>query len=513
MQKLSSNHLIATNTMLLYLRMIITVVISLYISRVVLNILGVIDFGIYNVVGGIVIMFGFLNSAMTASTQRFLTFELGKGNEARLKQVFSISVSLHILIAFIILLLSETVGVWFLNTKLMIPAGRLYAANWVFQLSVFTLIITILGVPFDAAIIAHERMKILAFTSIAEVILKLLVVYLLALFGFDKLIFYAVLIFFVSLIVRIVYIIYCFTKFQESHYRFFWEKKLVAQMTGFAGWNLLGVFAGIGYNQGVNVLLNLFFGPVINAARGISFQVMGAVNQLVTNFQIAVNPSITKTFAEADEDKMYKLIFTSAKFSFYLLLLFILPLIIELKLVLSLWLKNVPEYTESFTRLILIDVLICSLSGPLQILAQATGRIRNYQLIVSIILLLNLPLSYLLLKKGFAPQSTFIMSIALSVVALIARLMVLKLSIEFPVKSFLTKVVFTVTLITLIILPLPIYLQKIVTHSLAQFLLVGISSIVSLLFAIWFIGLSSLERLTIKGYFSPIFYKMKNIKS
>jgi O-antigen/teichoic acid export membrane protein len=507
MHKASSNSRIATNTLLLYVRMIITVIVSLYISRVVLNILGVTDFGIYNVVGGIVVMFGFLNSAMAASTQRFLTFELGKRDKLRLEQVFSISVSLHIIIALIILLLSETVGLWFLNTKLSIPADRLPAANWVFQFSVFTLLITILGVPFDAAIIAHERMKVLAFTSIAEVLLKLLVVYLLHLFGFDKLVMYAVLLFLVSLIVRIVYTLYCFKKFPESHYRFFWEKKLFVQMSGFAGWNLLGVFAGIGYNQGVNVLLNIFFGPVINAARGISFQVMGAVNQLVTNFQIAVNPSITKSYADQDEAKMYKLIFSSAKFSFYLLLLFILPLIIELKLVLLFWLKNVPAYTEVFTRLILIDILICSLSGPLQILAQATGRVRNYQLVVSIILLLNLPFSYLLLKLGYSPEATFIVSIVLSVVALLARLIVLRALTQFPAGIFLKRVLLTVILVTLVIIPIPIFIQKTVTHNFTQFILVGLSSMASLIFAVWFIGLTVMERLSVKGYLNKLLKK------
>lgn len=500
----TDNKRIVKNTISLYFRMIITMVISLYTSRIVLNALGVSDFGIYNVVGGVVIMFGFLNSAMASSTQRFLAFELGRKDNVRLRQVFSISVTLHIFISIIIVLLSETLGVWFLNTRLTIPAERLAAANWVFQFSVLTSVLTVLSVPYDAAIIAHERMNVFAYISILEVSLKLGVVFLLQLFGYDKLVLYAILIFLVSLILRIVYGTYCTRNFKESHYRFFWEKKLFTEMTSFAGWNLFGVFAGIGYGQGVNILLNIFFGPLVNAARGIAFQVMGAVNQLVTNFQIAVFPPITKAYVSNDEKNMYRLIFASSKFSYYLLLLFIIPLFIEAKEILAFWLKYVPEYTVSFTRLVLIDVLVCSLSGPLQILAQATGRVRNYQLVVSIILLLNLPVSYLLLKMGHSPQSTFVVSIVLSTVALFARLVVLKTLTAFPVSVFLNKVVLTVLVVTIFIIPLPLYVQSIIPHKLLQFFLVGICTIITLITSVWVIGLSVAERSIIKGYLDKL---------
>jgi O-antigen/teichoic acid export membrane protein len=500
MDTIGNNKRIAKNTLLLYFRMIITMIISLYTSRIVLNTLGIIDFGIYNVVGGVVIMFGFLNSAMASSTQRFLTFELGKHNSKRLKEVFSMSVTLHVIISIVIILLSETIGVWFINSKLTIPVERLSAANWVFQFSVFTSVLTILSVPYDAAIISHERMNVFAYISILEVTLKLAVVYLLQLFGYDKLVLYSILIFLVSLVLRIIYGIYCTRNFKEAKYHFYWEKPLFAEMTSFAGWNLFGVFAGIGYGQGVNILLNIFFGPVVNAARGIAFQVMGAVNQLINNFQIAVNPPITKAYAVNDENTMYKMIFSSSKFSFYLLLLFIIPLFIETKLVLSIWLKNVPDYTISFTRLVLIDLLICSLSGPLQILAQATGKVRNYQLVVSTILLLNLPFSYILLKMGYPPQSTFVASIILSTAALFARLIVLKKLTTFPVTSFLKKVVLTVILVTLCIMPIPLYIGHIIEQKFLRFFLVGITTLIGLGFAIWFIGLSVAEHFAAKNY-------------
>ena len=501
MDTTGSNKRIAKNTLLLYFRMIITMIISLFTSRVVLDTLGIIDYGIYNVVGGVVIMFGFLNSAMAASTQRFLTFELGRQNSKRLKGVFSMSVTIHVIISIVIILLSETIGVWFINSELTIPAERLTATNWVFQFSVFTSVLTILSVPYDAAIISHERMNVFAYISILEVTLKLAVVYLLQLFGYDKLVLYAILIFLVSLVLRIVYGIYCTRNFKETKYKFYWEKRLFIEITSFAGWNLFGVFAGIGYGQGVNILLNIFFGPVVNAARGIAFQVMGAVNQLINNFQIAINPPITKAYAINDENNMYKMIFSSSKFSFYLLLVFIIPLFIETKLVLSVWLKNVPDYTISFTRLVLIDLLICSLSGPLQILAQATGRVRKYQLIVSSVLLLNLPFSYLLLKVGYPAQVTFVVSIFLSSVALLARLWVLKDLTSFPVALFVKNVIFIVFLVTILILPIPFYMQGIVENQLLQFALVGFTTIIALCLSIWFVGLSAGERLIAKEIF------------
>lgn len=475
--------------------------VSLYTSRIVLDVLGVIDYGIYNVVAGVVVMFGFLNSAMAASTQRFLTFELGKGNSIRLKQIFSISVSLHVLIAILILILSETLGVWFLNTKLTIPAERLVAANWVFQFSIFTAMITILSVPYNAMIIAHEKMSVFAYVSILEVFLKLAIVYILQLFGYDKLTFYAILIFGVSLVIRFVYGIYCARNFEESRYHYFWDKKLFLEMTGFAGWNLLGVFAGIGYNQGVNILLNIFFGPVVNAARGIAFQVMGAINQVVTNFQIAINPPIIKSFAEKNEQNTNKLIFGSAKFSFYLLLFIIIPFIIKTEWILSIWLKKVPEHTVLFTRLVLMDILIGSLSGPLQILAQATGKVRKYQIVVSIILLLNLPISYLLLNLRYNAEYTFLVSILLSIVALFARLIVLKKLTNFPSIQFIKEVLCIVVMITLCTAAIPFFTRNYIGNQFIHFIWICLVTGFSLISAIWIIGLTDSEKNIFRNFF------------
>ena len=381
------------------------------------------------------------------------------------------------------------------------------AANWVYQFSVLSFILSILNVPYNASIIAHEKMKIYAFINILEVFLKLLIVYILLLFNFDKLIFYSILIFLVTTIIRVFDSIYCKKYFPECKYRFVWDKKLFKEMSSFASWNLLGVFAGIAYSQGVNILLNIFFGPVVNAARGIAFQVQGAVNGFVTNFQLAVNPPITKSLATGDKKYMYSLIFSTSKYSFYLLLILSLPVLIETEFILRIWLKNVPDYTVIFTRLVLLDILICSLSGSLQTMAQATGKVKTYQLVISGILLLNLPFSYLLLKLGFAPQATFVVSIVSSLAALLARLIVLKIIASFPVKDFMTFVLLPVGIVFLTASLIPYYLSTQFPDSLKQFIIIFISSLLSTLCFVWLLGMNKEEKTYLKAFLHKFFHK------
>jgi O-antigen/teichoic acid export membrane protein len=494
MSNTEKNKRIARNTGMLYFRMLFSMSISLYTSRVILNALGIKDFGIYNVVGGIVIMFGFLNNAMSASTQRFLTFEMGKGDFHQLNRIFSMSVTIHALIALIVLLLSETAGLWILNTQLTIPADRMQAANWVYQFSIFAFIITILYVPYNATLIAHERMNVFAYVSILEVVLKLFITFLVVWLGFEKLKLYSFLVFCVAVAIGIIYTIYCKLKFSECKYHFIWDKMLFRQMSSFANWNLLGVFAGITYNQGVNLLLNIFFGPTVNAARGIAYQILGAVNGFVTNFQVAINPPLTKSYAIGDTKYMYSLIFSASKYSFYLLFVLSLPVLLETEYILKLWLKTVPEYSVIFTRLVLIDVLICSLSGSLQTLVQASGNVKLYQLVVSGILLINLPLSFILLKTGFAPQATFVVSIIASIGALFARLTVLKRIVSFPVTKFINSVFYRVLLVSIVGSVIPYYISTLFTQSVIHFLLVLILSVLSVSCSVWLLGITQSEK-------------------
>ena len=327
-QTSDNNKRIAKNTLLLYVRMLFMMGISLYTSRVVLNTLGIEDYGIYNVVGGVVAMFGFINGSMSSATQRYITFALGKGDKQRLQTVFSTTLQIHTLIALIIILLGETIGLWFLYNKMQIPADRMDAAFWVLQCSIISTVVMIVSVPYNADIIAHEKMSAFAYISILEVVLKLMIVYMLVIFSFDKLILYSFLILSIQVLIRFCYSIYCNRHFEETKYKNVWDKSLFKEMTGFAGWSMFGNLAGVLFNQGLNMLLNVFFGPVVNAARGVAVQVQNAVQQFVGNFQMALNPQITKTYAQGDLESMHKLMYRSAKFSFFFTILTLITYIV-----------------------------------------------------------------------------------------------------------------------------------------------------------------------------------------
>ncbi len=490
---------IAKNTAMLYFRMLLIMAVTLYTSRVVLNTLGVEDFGIFNVVGGIVTMFAFLNSAMSSATQRFLSFELGKQNQVELKRVFSMSVNIHAIIAIAVLILSETIGLWFLNNQLVIPHDRLIAANWVYQFSILSFIVTIISVPYNATIIARERMNVFAYISIIEVSLKLLIVFMLNWFGFDKLKLYAVLIFLVTFITKLIYYIYCRKNYHESKYFFFWDKKLYKTLMSYAGWNLWGNIAAVMFGQGVNILLNIFFGPIVNAARGVSFQVRNAVNGFVLNFQTAMNPQIIKSYASDNHSFMHQLIFQGAKYSYYLLLILSLPIIFEAEIILKLWLKIVPEYTVIFTRLVLINVLIDSISGPLKTAAQASGKINVYQSVVGGLLILILPISYVFLKLGFPPEVTIYISIVVSIIAFIARLIIVKPLVNLSIRKFIQTVLAPIVKVTFISLIIPFATKTFIPVGYTQTITVIISALFSIAIAIYFFGLTKKEQSFMKN--------------
>ena len=505
-----NNKRIAKNTAMLYFRMLFTMAVSLYTSRVILNTLGVEDFGIYNVVGGVVMMFSFLNNAMSSGTQRFLSFELGKKDYEQLKRVFSMSINIHATIAIVIFLLAETIGLWFLNTQLTIPEERMVAANWVYQFSIFAFIVTIMSVPYNASIISHERMNIFAYVSIIEVTLKLAIVFMLQWFGFDKLKLYAILVFFVSLIIRLIYGIYCKRSFNECNYFLFWDKKLYNILLSYAGWNLWGNIAGVMMNQGINILLNIFFGPVVNAARGIAYQINGAVNSFVSNFQTAMNPQIVKSYASNNKEYMHKLIYKGAKYSYYLLFMLSLPVIIETESILTWWLKIVPEHSVLFCRLILINALIDCISGPLMTAAQASGKIKVYQSIVGGLLLSILPISYVLLKLGYPAETTIYVNIFISVIALVFRLFIISPLVSLKKGMFLQKVIIKILLVTLlsIVVPYLCFLQ--ISNEIIRFFSVFITSIASAFSIIYFIGIESEERLLIKNKLTLLLTKLRS---
>lgn len=437
----SNNKRIAKNTLLLYARMLFMMAVSLYTSRVILNTLGVEDYGLYNVVGGFVTMFSFINGAMSSATQRYLNFELGKGNEVRLKKVFSTSVNVHVAISLIILLLAETVGLWFVYTQLTISDGRMEAALWVYQCAIASTFFLVMSIPYNAAIIAHEKMGAFAYISVAEVVLKLAIVYMLLIGDFDKLKLYAILMLAIQVIIMLIYRFYSIRHFSETHYRLIWDGALFKEMTGFAGWSLFGNLAAVAFTQGVNVLLNIFFGPAVNAARGVAVQVQNAIMSFCRNFQMALNPQIVKLYASEELDSMHRLIYRSTKFSFFLLLLLSLPVIIEADYILKLWLKTVPDNTVAFVRIVLCISLIDAIGNPLITAAQANGHIRKYQAIVGGILLGIVPVSYVVLKHGASPVSVFVVHFIMVVLAHVSRVWMIRPMISMSIREYVIKAI------------------------------------------------------------------------
>ena len=490
----NNNKRIAKNTLLLYFRMFLMMAVSLYTSRVVLNTLGVEDYGIYNVVGGVVAMFGFLNSAMSAATQRYITVDLGKGDMGQLQKTFSISLQIHTLISVVLVMLAETIGLWFLYHKMVIPADRMDAALWTYQCAIIAAVIMVMSVPYNSDIIAHEKMSAFAYISVLEGLLKLAIVYLLLVFSADKLILYSVLIVVVQLLIRFCYSWYCNKHFPETHYQHVKDRKVFKEMLNFAGWNLFGNVAYVTFSQGLNILLNMFFGPVVNAARAVSLQVQSAIQQFVFNFQMALNPQIMKSYAEGNIAYMHSLIYRSAKFSFFLLLLLSLPVLIDTNYILTLWLKTVPENTVVFLRIILVTSLITALSNPLANAAQATGTIRTYQSVVGGILLLILPISYLCLKLGMPAYSVFIVHLLVECVAQASRLFILRNLINISLREYVFKVLFVVVIVSLLSLILPLGIHLLLDEGFIRFVLVCLISLISVSFFSYLIGLNEGER-------------------
>ena len=504
----ADNARLAKNTMFLYFRMIFIMAVTLYTSRVVLRVLGVEDFGIFNVVAGVVAMFGFLNSSMSATTQRFISFSLGRGDD-NLNKVFSTCVLTHALIALGVLVLVESVGLWFLYNKMIIPEVRMDAAFWVFQFSALSTVVTAMSIPFNADIIAHEKMSAFAYISIVEVCLKLLIVFLLDVGNIDKLVLYGFLLLLVQCGIFLTYMGYCLRHFKESRFRFVYEKKLFSEVFSFAGWNLWGYLASILYTQGLNILLNVFFGPVVNAARGLANQVDGAIRLFASNFQMAINPQIVKTYAAKDLESMHKLVFRSSKFSFFLLLALSLPVMIEAPVILRLWLSTVPDWTASFLRLMLVVVIVDSVANPLMTSAAATGRIKLYQSVLGGIQLLIVPVAYVVLRMGGEPNSVFVVHICICLIAFAVRLFIVRGMIGLSIKKYLMEVCVKSGVVTVVATVLPLTLYFSMTNSLLSAIVVVFVSLGSVAVSAYAIGLTKSERVFVSDKIGQILAKFK----
>ena len=489
-----NNKRIAKNTMFLYIRMLFIMAVQLYTSRVVLNTLGVVDYGLYNVVGGIVTMFAFLNGAMTTSTQRYITYELGKGHLERLKTVFTTCVQIHLFISLIVILLGETVGLWFLYEKMVIPDDRFTAAMWVYQLSILTMCVQVMSVPYNSDIVAHERMGVFAAISVIEVILKLAVVYMLVIGDFDKLILYAILIAVVQLLIRYIYTRYCHKHFPESILIRAFDKSLSKEMGKFMGWNIWGNLAGTLFGTGLNLLLNVFFGPAVNAARAIAVQVEAAIANFSSNFLMAVNPQITKLYAQNDLKDMHKLIFRSSKFTFFLMLTLSLPVIMETDTILTVWLKIVPDYTVIFLRLLLCIVTIDAVARPLMIAAAATGDVKLYQSLIGGILLSIVPIAYVVLKFGGSPESVYVVHLIICIIAFLTRLWVVKPMIKLSMRQYFVHVVLPCLGVMIVSLLLSMILKSMLPVGILSTAVVCLSSVLFVLLLTYAIGLTKSER-------------------
>ena len=497
-QTSDNNKRIAKNTLLLYFRMLFMMVIGLYTSRVILDKLGEVDFGIYNVVGGFVTMFAIISGAMTSATQRFLSFEIGKGKEGNVKGIFSTMVYIHLFLAFIVLVVGEAVGVWFLNSHMNFPADRYDAANWVFQLSLLVFILNVINVPYNGALIAYEKMSAFAYFSIFDAVFKLAICYVITLTPFDKLVVYAVLMAFIQILLLVMYFVYCRFKFSECRFTGKFNKEYGKNVGSFVGWNLIGSLSGIAKEQGVNVVLNMFFGPAVNAARGIAYQVLSKLNGFVTNFQMALNPQIIKNYASGERDNMYKLVFRGAKLSYLLLLTLSLPVVIEASLILGLWLKKVPDYTVVFLQITIFTALLNTLSNPLVISMHASGKVKDYQIVVGGLSLLTLPVVYVALKMGAEPYWAMIIAFLIEFICHFARLYMLVRSIQFPMLRFLKDVTLRVYVITVLSMLLPVLAYNVIDVTLLRFFTVCILSVLSTIGLGYYIGFNQSDRLKLR---------------
>lgn len=501
---------IAKNTVLLYMRTVFTMLINLYASRMILNVLGIEDYGIYNVVGGFVAMFSLISASLTGATQRFITFELGKKDSNRSQDIFSASLTIHLLLAVVVFILLESVGVWFLNVQMNIAEERLHAANWVFQFSVLTFIVNLISIPYNATIIAHERMRAFAYIGVLEAVLKLAIVFVLFLVTFDKLIMYGFLMLCIAIFIRWIYGYYCEKNIENSKFKFSWNKILYKQIANFAGWTFIGASSNILMTQGANILINIFYGVTLNAARGIAVQVEHAVNQFVTNFMTALNPQITKSYAANNYSYMMNLIFKGARFSYYLMFMISFPVILEARNILVVWLKIVPEYTVIFVQLALVYSVLQTLSNTLITAMLATGKIKRYQIIVGGIQMMNFPITYLVYKLGGSPEWSYIIAIVLTIFCLIFRLYLLKNMICLPVERYIREVLVNVIFVTISAVIIPCLLHRYLEDGLINCCIVVSVSIIVTMLSIYFLGLNSNEKSMLLTRVNSMCSKLKN---
>jgi len=506
-----SSRTIVKNTIFLYIRQIIVLVLGLYTTRLTLKILGVSDFGIFAAIAGVTAMLKILTNTMASGTTRYLTVELGKGNLKQMNHVYITSIHIHLIVALLLVMLGETVGLWFLNNKMMIPEERMDVALWVFQISLANIVLDIINVPNEAEITAHEDFGIIAVLSVSGAILKLLFVILLFFISWDKLLVYSFALFIIQVFNRLVSVWYCKIHYTEVKYHYLYDKKLMTSMLKLSGWVGLSNMAVMGFIQGVNIILNIFFGPVLNAAYSVAIQAYSGIRIFSSHFQLASNPQIMKLYSTGEIKKMHQLLFSVCKMSFFLVFVLSLPFLIYAEFVLRLWLGTVPDHTTLFFTLLLIYAYIDIFAYPLDIAAQVTGRMKKYSIYVSIISLISLPLAYLAYLFGAIPEMIYEIAIMMACVGLIIRVALLSKLISFKKADFYHLIILRVAIVSALSLVIPLLFKYITTESLTT---VAVGFVITYLLTsiiIYNIGLDNKEKQLVQNFVErmPLFGKCK----
>lgn len=508
---MSENKRIAKNTAFLYIRQIIVMLVAIYTSRVILDVLGASDYGIYNVVGGVVSMMSFLNSALGASSSRFLTYELGRRDQDKLNRTFSASLNLHISVALIVFIVGETLGLWFFYEKLVIPNDRIVAAFWVYQFSIITTMISFTQVPYNASLISHENMSIYAYVGLYEAISKLSIVYLLTISPIDKLIFYGLLLMLNSVGIQLFYRFYTTKRYEECRFRIVKEKSLYKTLLGYSGWDLFGNVAIICQGQGINILLNIFFGPVVNAARAIAFQIQNAVSMFVGSFLTAVRPQVVKSHAEGNDEAMYSLTFSGMKYAFLLITALAVPVILEIHYILNLWLgKAAPKETAIFTSLVLVNAIFQTWHNGFLMAFHAIGRIKTGNITGGVLMILSLPISYLFLKLGFDAYIVFIVIIVINLLAHINGMFLVHCYVRYSVKRAIRTIYIPNILVVICSIIPTILVRDLMESSFLRLITVGIIYEILLIISTWIFVLGKEEKKIVTQYLSK--YVDKNFR-
>lgn len=494
MLKESQDSRIVKNTLILYVRLFFTMLVALYTSRLILNALGAEDYGIYNVVGGVVTVFSFLNTALASSTQRFINYHLGQSDSKNLNDTFNTSIVIHFCIALLIFFLAETIGLWFLNTQINVPESKIADANIVYQFSILTAMLSLIQAPFLAAIIAYERMKVYAYVGIIEASIKLACAIVLTFFFTNKLPVYGALVFLTFFISFLLYSSYVKRNIPLGHFKIVKNKQLYRNLLSFTSWTMFGGIANVLNTQGQNILLNIFAGPIANAARGISVQVIQALYSFINGFQTSINPQIVKSYASNEILYFQKLVMTSGKCSFFLFSILAIPVLLEIEPILNIWLKQVPAHTTTFCGLVIINSLLNTLSGPLITSASASGNIKKIQLVVNLIFISNLPISYLFLKAGYPPEIVYYTAIIAELVALFCRLIIVSRIVPINSKLYIFDVIVRCIFVFLLA-----YLSVFYFHSLFDYSIIRLTgtfffSILYTCFVVYYVGLNKEER-------------------